>query len=264
MLGIRQCCRLRKTRTYYGILLCLATLCLLVASLIIHTRGVVQFSPALNRATHLSPLFVAHEPDGGHHHTLLGDLAFGDDLGYMRCAKDEFIVDGIYHAKGEHVTDLKRYGGSYIGGDCGTRENELGLVLLAGDGIVAEPNVYRLRISAETGEVRFVSVEGVSSQLKQTLLNTVYASPEEAEFAATGVETQEAGEITVQHAVGICTHADNVITYGTGTRRHVTDFRKHENGRHYTVTRHQKYVSGAGWFTVERFYYSVRRSYCGC
>lgn len=121
---------------------------------------------------------------------------------------------------------------------------------------------FTLTLNAEG--VRFTEAYGVSAQLKQTLLNTLYPTPEEAEEAATGQPLTEEGEITIQHAVAICTHADNVISFGGGVRRHVTDFRKHENHRHYTVTKHQKYVSGLGWITTERFYYSARRTYCGC
>jgi hypothetical protein len=110
--------------------------------------------------------------------------------------------------------------------------------------------------------VHFKEVYGVSWQLQQELLNTVHPTPEAAEEAATGRDSSQ--EISTQHAVGICTHFDNVISFGGGARRHITDFRKHENHRHYTVTRHQLYVSGAGWITTERFYYSASRGFCGC
>lgn len=112
--------------------------------------------------------------------------------------------------------------------------------------------------------VRFTEVSTTDWVLREELLNTLYPNPEAAEEAATGRTLAEEGEIVVQHAVAICTHFDNVISFGGGSRRHVTDFLRHEDGRHYTITRHQKYVSGAGWLTTDRFRYSARRSYCGC
>jgi hypothetical protein len=76
-------------------------------------HGVVGDSPELARTLHLSPLFVVHESGGGHHHTILGDFAFGKDPVYMRCY-GQTVVDGTVHVDGEHVRDTRRYGQIYM------------------------------------------------------------------------------------------------------------------------------------------------------
>src|SRR5215207_10321137 len=89
-----------------------------------------------------------------------------------------------------------------------------------------------------------------------------YPTPEDAEYAATGNTVEEEG-ITIQHALAICTHGDGVTSLLTGGGRHLTNFRKHENGRHYTTTFHQV-LTNSGWVTYNRFRYSVTRRFCGC
>ncbi len=65
------------------------------------------------------------------------------------------------------------------------------------------------------------------------------------------------------HATSVCTHSDGVVTNDTGFSRHLTSFRKHENGRHYTVTRHQN-LTNSGWVTVGTYRHSETRNFCGC
>lgn len=110
--------------------------------------------------------------------------------------------------------------------------------------------------------VRFVAASGVGDALKERLLSTTYPTAAAAELAATGDEV-DSGEIVVQHAVGICTHFDDVVSFGDGSRRHVTDFTGHQDGRHYTVTKHQ-HRTLFGWRTDARFRYSASRRFCGC
>jgi hypothetical protein len=65
------------------------------------------------------------------------------------------------------------------------------------------------------------------------------------------------------HASAVCTHSDGVVTNDTGFSRHLTSFRKHENNRHYTVTRHQN-LTNSGWVTVGTYRHSETRAFCGC
>lgn len=117
-------------------------------------------------------------------------------------------------------------------------------------------------LTADAEGFHFESASGVSVEKQQELLGTTYPTADAAEFAATG-DVIDSDEITVQHAVGICTHFDNVISFGSGQRRHLTNFLRHEDGRHYTQTKHQRNTL-FGWRTTDKFNYSVRRSFCGC
>lgn len=125
-------------------------------------------------------------------------------------------------------------------------------------------NVFSLTQKADG--FHFLSAEGVSREKRKKLLGTVYPTAEAAEFAATGdtFTGGAEGDITAQHAVGICTHADNVISFGGGSRRHRTNFRYHRNGRHYTTTYHEIWRVPGGWRVIDKFKYSVSRKFCGC
>ena len=65
------------------------------------------------------------------------------------------------------------------------------------------------------------------------------------------------------HAAKVCTHRDGVVSNQTTYSRHVTNFRFHDNGRHYTKTVHQNLLQ-SGWTTVDTYYSDVPRSYCSC
>lgn len=109
-------CRKRSCRGYYvGVVLMLWASVVLCA-MTLGGAYIAQVTGNTPRRLHLSPLFVTHEagPDT-HHHTLLGDLAFGRDDHYLVCSSspDEVVVDGVLHVDGKHVMDIRRYGESY-------------------------------------------------------------------------------------------------------------------------------------------------------
>jgi hypothetical protein len=126
----------------------------------------------------------------------------------------------------------------------------------------------------ENGDVVYTAASGVSEELREELLNTVYQSPDAAEYA---VEKErnvlEVSPYSVLHSIGSdaaqahavkwCTHKDGVVSNRTGSGQHVTGFLRHENNRHYTRTAHQV-LTNSGWQTYDTFNYSVPRSYCGC
>lgn len=70
-------------------------------------------------------------------------------------------------------------------------------------------------------------------------------------------------EAASAHAAAVCTHSDGVVTGLTGAGRHLTSFRYHKNGRHYTITRHQ-ILQPWGWVTVNTYRHSETRNFCGC
>ena len=77
------------------------------------------------------------------------------------------------------------------------------------------------------------------------------------------ISEQVAVKPAFAHAAAVCTHSDGVVTNKTTYSRHVTNFVKHENGRHITRTAHQNLMY-YGWETVDTYRSSVSRGYCGC
>ena len=125
------------------------------------------------------------------------------------------------------------------------------------------PSTFVLTVG-DTGETVFESVENVSEGLADELLSSTYPSPEAAEHAASPGSPDSLWMRSAHaHAVKVCTHSDGVVSNQTGSGRHLTNFVKHENGRHYTKTFHQV-LTYSGWVTTDVFNYSVTRSYCGC
>jgi hypothetical protein len=105
---------LRKTSAYYVSLVCLSMLCFLFGALALSGYGLAHVSLALTHAAHLSPVLVIHSEAGTQHeHTFLGNLAFGDDFGYMRCFNQE-VIDGVLHVDGKHASNVRLYGSNYI------------------------------------------------------------------------------------------------------------------------------------------------------
>ena len=117
----------------------------------------------------------------------------------------------------------------------------------------------------ESGETVFTSVENVSEGLADELLSSTYPSPEAAEHAASpGSPDSFWMRSANAHAVKVCTHSTTgVVSNQTGGGRHVTWFRFHDNGRHYTRTDHQVLTQN-GYQTTDTFRYDVSRAYCNC
>lgn len=131
-----------------------------------------------------------------------------------------------------------------------------------------EHSEFALKVAA-TGETVYTDVpEGalkgtaaISANLARELLSTTYPDPETATEAASDEELS--GNVAFAHAVNVCTHSDGKVSHQTGGGRHLTWFRFHDNGRHYTRTAHQVLTSN-GYQTTDTFSYDVSRNYCGC
>lgn len=109
----RRVVRLQKTYAYYGGCCIVLALFFLVVGLSFSQYGAVQYAPALAPELHESSRFVVHERDGGHHHTVLGNLAFGKNEVYIRC-DGNVVIDGVLHVDGKHVDNVRKYGDDYI------------------------------------------------------------------------------------------------------------------------------------------------------
>lgn len=131
-----------------------------------------------------------------------------------------------------------------------------------------EHSEFALRVG-DTGKTVYTKVpEGalkgtaaISSDLARELLSTTYPDPETATEAATHEEL--AGNPAFAHAVNVCTHSSGKVSHQTGSGRHLTWFRFHDGGRHYTRTAHQV-LTQSGYQTTDTFSYSVSRNFCGC
>lgn len=140
--------------------------------------------------------------------------------------------------------------------------------MLMDEAVVFADNMQTYEVERKTTEEKgvgfyFVGFDNVSVEKREELqAGNPYPTADALEFAATG-NTPDENEITIQHAVAICTHSDNVISLQTGGGHHRTNFRKHDNGRHYTTTFHEVFTN-SGWVAYDRFRYSVTRKYCGC
>src|SRR5215213_4578288 len=131
------------------------------------------------------------------------------------------------------------------------------------DDVVFADTMQTYEVERHDGGFYFVGFDNVGVEKREELkAGNPYPTAEAAEFAATGNTLSEDG-ITAQHAYAICTHSDNVISLQTGGGHHRTNFRKHDNGRHYTTTFHEVFTQ-SGWVAYDRFRYSVTRRYCGC
>ena len=130
--------------------------------------------------------------------------------------------------------------------------------------IKADPSVHKTPFElevAEDGETVFNDwPRTLAAEVRGEIDSTVYPDPETATHAVTG---DLPGNPAEAHAVKVCTHSDGVRSNDTGFSYHLTNFRKHENNRHYTTTYHKTLVNG-GYLTTDTFHYSVSRSYCGC
>ena len=128
---------------------------------------------------------------------------------------------------------------------------------------IYEPSEFMLEVEAN-GETIFTGVEGgsriLTEEIWEEVKGRVYPSPEAAVEA---VEGPLPGNPALAHAVNICTHSDGKVSNETGGGRHITKFRFHDNGRHFTRTDHQTLTQN-GYITYDTFYYDVSRSYCGC
>ena len=121
----------------------------------------------------------------------------------------------------------------------------------------------------DDGRTIYKSAEGVSENLKENLLSTTYPNPHAAEAAATELPSGPWWDDYLgmraahAHAVNICTHSDGKVSNETGGGRHITRFRFHDNGRHFTRTDHQSQTQ-YGYQTYDSFFYDVSRNYCNC
>ena len=124
---------------------------------------------------------------------------------------------------------------------------------------------FVLRVE-EDGRTVYEAADGVSENLKENLLSTVYPSPELAEDA--GTEPVARGwwwpyleaRPAEAHANNVCTTRTKV-SLQTGGGRHITKHRYDRNGYRYTRTDHQA-LTQSGYQTYDVFQYRVDKRYC--
>lgn len=122
-----------------------------------------------------------------------------------------------------------------------------------------EHSEFALKVAAN-GETVYTAAENVSKATRKVIMQEVYPSPEAATEATSPAL---AGNVAWAHAVNVCTHSDGKVSNRTGGGRHLTWFRFHENGRHYTKTAHQVLTLN-GYQTTDVYAYDVSRDYCSC
>lgn len=99
---IRKMVGIRVGTFYYCFLICLVALCFGVGTLALSGGGLIAADHSLEKEVHGSSLVVAHDKNGEHHQTLLGDILFGKDAqahaGWY-CGHDErwITIDGVLH-----------------------------------------------------------------------------------------------------------------------------------------------------------------------
>lgn len=127
---------------------------------------------------------------------------------------------------------------------------------------------FVLRVS-ESGETVYESVEGVSEELREELLSTVYPSPEAAEAAATEAVALpwwwpylQLSKPAYAHAVNVCTTSKKgKVSHQTGGGRHITKHRYDTGGYRYTRTDHQALTIN-GYQTYDVFKYRIDLDFC--
>jgi hypothetical protein len=115
----------------------------------------------------------------------------------------------------------------------------------------------------DTGETVYKDVPAtLTEEAEEYLLSRVFEDHDAAMDAVTGGE-KLSGNPVYAHAVNVCYHGTGKASNETGSGRHLTWFRYHQDQRHYTTTAHQVLTTN-GYLTTDTFKTSVSRTYCGC